>query len=131
MPRSSTAFAMRLKKLRAARGLSQEALAERAGLSKNAISSFERGERFPRARTLDGLARGLSVEPSALVGDLLTARERPPDDSARRGAAVGELVALLDGEPERSVRLVADLARLVLPELRREAGEAPAQRKRR
>lgn len=50
-----------LKRLREAQRLSQEALAERAGLSRSAYRNIERGRSQPRVRTLEGLASALSV----------------------------------------------------------------------
>ena len=48
-----TAFGSLLKRLRVAAGLTQEALAERAGLSVRAISDLERGvNRAPHDDTL-------------------------------------------------------------------------------
>lgn len=57
-------FADALRSKRLALGLTQEALAERAGISTQAISSLERGtRRFPQRVTLDLLADALGLEP--------------------------------------------------------------------
>ncbi|HTZ87472.1 MAG TPA: helix-turn-helix transcriptional regulator [Solirubrobacteraceae bacterium] len=50
------------------RGLSQGALAERAGLSRTHVSYIERGIRRPRLETIVLLARGLGLTPAELVG---------------------------------------------------------------
>jgi predicted ATPase/DNA-binding XRE family transcriptional regulator len=51
-----------LRRLRSAAGLSQEALAERAGLSRNGISDLERGARqVPRLETVRMLADALAL----------------------------------------------------------------------
>ena len=56
------AFGALLKEFRDAVGLTQEALAERAGLSVRAISALERGvNRSPRRDTLDRLASALAL----------------------------------------------------------------------
>lgn len=55
-------FGVRLRQLREAVGLTQEALAERAGLSLNAIGALERGERrHPYPRTIRVLANALGI----------------------------------------------------------------------
>ena len=59
-PDARPSFAALLKAFRVARGLSQEALAERAGLSQDAISLLERGLRVaPRRDTVSRIARAL------------------------------------------------------------------------
>jgi transcriptional regulator with XRE-family HTH domain len=59
----------RLKTLRIRRALTQEELAERAGLSKNAINRLEVDKAEPRMSTLRKLAQALGVDPSELVGE--------------------------------------------------------------
>jgi predicted ATPase/DNA-binding XRE family transcriptional regulator len=59
-------FGTRLKRERQARGLTQEALAARAGLSARAISDLERGiNRAPRRETLRLLAEALQLSAEA------------------------------------------------------------------
>jgi transcriptional regulator with XRE-family HTH domain len=71
-------FGELLRRLRAAAGLSQAALAERAGLSERGISDLERGvRRMPFPETLQLLARALEVpvsEFSAVLGAPRTTR---------------------------------------------------------
>ena len=57
----NTRIAQRLRELRDARGYSLEALAERSGVSRSAISLIERGQSSPTAVVLDKLAIGLSA----------------------------------------------------------------------
>lgn len=59
-----TRIGARLKRLRKREGLTQEALAEQAGISRVFEYYIEAGERLPTLRTLDRLARtlGLSLE---------------------------------------------------------------------
>lgn len=60
-------FGRALKDLRAARGLSQEALATRSGLHRTYISILERGLRSPTLETIAALAKALNRLPHALV----------------------------------------------------------------
>jgi len=55
------AFAERLRALRAERGVTQQVLANRAGLSRVSIARIETGEQLPRYRTLVALAGALGL----------------------------------------------------------------------
>ena len=61
------AFANEIRSLRIALGLSQEKLADRAGLHRNYVGMIERLERNPTLTAIEGLARGLDRRPSELV----------------------------------------------------------------
>lgn len=63
-------FGQIVRKLRLKRGLSQEELADRCGLHRNAIGLLERGERMPSIETIFGIAYGLRIKPSTLVAKL-------------------------------------------------------------
>src|ERR1700716_4716639 len=54
-------IAERVRELRAARGLSLDALASKSGVSRSMISLIERGESSPTAVVLEKLATGLGV----------------------------------------------------------------------
>jgi transcriptional regulator with XRE-family HTH domain len=63
----------RLAELRLRRGLTQESLAERAGLSVDVIRKLEQGRRrTARLSSINALARALDTEPSYLVGQPVT-----------------------------------------------------------
>jgi len=67
------AFGEQLRQLRLRAGLSQEALAERAGLAAKAIAALERGARrspYPRTLGLLGEALGLSAAERAALADV-------------------------------------------------------------
>jgi len=66
----SQRLAVLLRKLRKERGLSQEALAERAGLHRNFISLVERNESQPTVDTLFRLADALGVPAVDLVAQI-------------------------------------------------------------
>ena len=59
----------KLKDLRIRRALTQYELADRAGISTNALNRIELNKAEPHMSTLRKLAKALSVDPSELVGD--------------------------------------------------------------
>jgi len=61
-------FIMRLKQLRADRGITQEALAKKARLSRVYIARLELGQQDPTLGTLTKLAKALKVKVGRLVG---------------------------------------------------------------
>jgi transcriptional regulator with XRE-family HTH domain len=71
----AAAFGRRVREVRTAKKLTQEALAEAAGLHPTFISNIERGYRVPSVPTLLKLAEGLQVQPSQLVDDLCGSSE--------------------------------------------------------
>ena len=60
-------LATNLRRLRAERGLSQEALADLAGIHRNYLGGIERRERNVGLDNLERLARALSVSVSELM----------------------------------------------------------------
>lgn len=65
-PRVNERIASRVSEMRAARGMSLEALAERSGVSRSMISLIERSETSATAVVLEKLAAGLDVALAAL-----------------------------------------------------------------
>ena len=63
-------FARNLKRARESGGLSQEALADKAGMHRNEISLLERGEREPKIGTVARLAKALGVKSADLLRGL-------------------------------------------------------------
>ena len=60
-------FGEYVRKLRKAKGISQEELAELAGLHRNYIGGIERGERNVALLNIVRLAKALGVSPSELL----------------------------------------------------------------
>jgi transcriptional regulator with XRE-family HTH domain len=60
-------FGARLRKVRVAKGISQERLAELAGLHRTYVSSVERGSRNISLLNIDKLAVALGVPMARLV----------------------------------------------------------------
>src|SRR5215471_17651837 len=78
----TTAFGAALRSMRLAAGLSQAALAERAGLSEKAVGALERGDRTtPRPATVALLADAVGASPAERDRLLAAARaeERPTE----------------------------------------------------
>ncbi len=64
---AKVAFGLRLRELRLARGLSQEALAQKAGVDRTYVSSVERGRRNVSLEIIHLLADALGVHPAELL----------------------------------------------------------------
>jgi transcriptional regulator with XRE-family HTH domain len=58
---------MRIRELRVAKGISQEALADEAGVHRTYMGSVERGERNISLDNIVRIARALKVAPGALL----------------------------------------------------------------
>lgn len=114
------AFSTLLRRYRLCAGLSQEALAERADVSVEAVSALERGvHRAPHAATIDLLATALQLDKKER-GELAIAavRRRAPRQSrrvalkalpsplTRHVGRTGEIAAARSLLVERSVRLL-------------------------
>jgi transcriptional regulator with XRE-family HTH domain len=56
-----------VRRIRTAKGLSQEELALDAGMKRSYLSDLERGTRNPSVRALGRLAIALGVEPAELL----------------------------------------------------------------
>ncbi len=82
----STTIAQRLYELRRAHGISQEDLARKLGVSRQAVSKWECGESVPGTDNLIALARLYGVELDALLG---IGRDAEADDEAPAQVASG------------------------------------------
>lgn len=65
-----TAFGLALRGYRNKAGLSQEGLAEKAGVHRTYISSVERGQRNVGLDNICRIAEALSISPADLFGGL-------------------------------------------------------------
>jgi predicted ATPase/DNA-binding XRE family transcriptional regulator len=99
----SRAFGAKLRELRIAAGLTQEELAERAGLSVRGISDLERGARsHPRFETVRLLADTLELAPEARAA--LVAAARPPAGTTPTNVA--PKIEIISTLPVPATRLV-------------------------
>jgi transcriptional regulator with XRE-family HTH domain len=55
-------FGRRIRGLREAMGISQEELADRAGMHRTYLGGIERGERNPALKNISALAKALEVD---------------------------------------------------------------------
>ena len=68
--RTLRALANRIRELRDQKGISQEELAHRAGLSRTGMGFLETGKRWPRLDTLMKVADGLNITLDELLKGL-------------------------------------------------------------
>jgi transcriptional regulator with XRE-family HTH domain len=61
--------ARNLRRLRQKRGLSQEELADRAGLNRNYVGMIEREENAPTVDALEQLAKALDINAAELLSN--------------------------------------------------------------
>src|SRR5437879_4779793 len=107
---------MHLRRLRAAAGLTQDQLAGRAGLSANAISALERGDRRRASRhTIQSLADALGLAESARQA-LYASVAPPPDGWTGSGHVPASPAPLIGREADIDavLRLLADSRLLTL-----------------
>lgn len=106
----------RIRALRTQRGLTQEALCERAGISRDAVTRIESGSRVPTIDTLDRLAKGLGVSVSELV-------QTSPLKAPKQPMPVRRVVALLEEQSaevqEAAEEIVRALVRVAPPRPKR------------
>src|SRR5215208_4249824 len=103
MSETTTLFSETLRRLRSAAALSQEALAERAGLSKRGISDLERGARLvPRLETVRLLADALALGDADRLALLAAARPEASPTVSSADAGTSPLLAL----PRPPTRLI-------------------------
>ncbi|MFC5176508.1 ATP-binding protein [Nocardioides taihuensis] len=140
----SETFAARLRRLREAAGLTQEELADRAGLSSKAVSLLERGERTkPYPHTVSSLADALGLPEDERAALVAAARGRtasatraasyagmPPTPLLGREQLLHEIAVLLQAGETRLLTLTGPggvgKTRLAQALLAQQAGAWPA-----
>ena len=81
--------------LRKQQGLSQEELAEKIGVSRQAVSSWERGIATPDVETLNTLAKLFDVDLSSLISGESFERKKPKDTAQYRTALLIASIVLM------------------------------------
>jgi len=64
------AIASRIRSVRKSRGMTQEQLAEKVGLSTTYVGQIERSERVPTLNSLFGILKALKIEAAAMFAGL-------------------------------------------------------------
>lgn len=83
-------FSDRLKKIREQKGLTQEQLAQRSGLSRRMIQKYESGVARPRFDASEKIASALEVPVSELLGENGTLVAQAVEKYGSRGAKQAE-----------------------------------------
>ena len=98
-------LANRLAELRKQKGLSQEELADRLGVSRQAISKWERGEASPDTDNLIELAKIYDISLDELVGlsssNKEEPKEEPKEESANSVRIDDDGIHIVDDEGQR------------------------------
>ena len=99
-------FGKRMRSLRRAKDMTQEQLAERAGLSLQSVGEIERGRGNPTLVNIERLSAALEEDLTVLfdVGDVGLTKEQVQK----------ELEQLLAGASEEQVRAVLTMARVLI-----------------
>ncbi len=82
-----------IKNLRKNKGLSQKELAQRSGLSANAMCSIEKNEAFPSRDSIDRICKALEIPTSYLMFFSVTDEDIP----AEKRVAFNAMKAILMG----------------------------------
>lgn len=96
------AIGQRIRRVRRARGFSQEQLAEKVGISTTHMSHIETANTKLSLSVFVEIAEALEVQTDALLYDA-------PRDSA--SLAMAEISALLEGCDARQARFIAEMAK--------------------
>lgn len=92
----------RIRKVRKARGLSQDALAEKVGISTTHMSHIETGNTKLSLAVFVELATALDVRADELLFD---------STAADRTASIEEILLVLEGCTPQQVRIIEDLVK--------------------
>ena len=97
-------------------GLSQQALAERAGLSVDSVGKLERGEQLVSMKTLNKLCQALAIPLPAFFG---AESEGSQEDDAQKG--ILSLCLFLSGKDPKHIRLADEMTRQLIARLEADA----------
>lgn len=92
----------RLGQLRAERNLTQDQLAEIAGVSRVSYTRYENGTRTPKTAPLLKMAEFFDVDPAYIIGD---AEERRPPQTINKEAECAVLFEQLTSEEKKQAEM--------------------------
>lgn len=98
----------RIRELRRERGMTQEELCERAGISVDAVSRIEGGKRTPNLDTLQRLSEAFGVPAAALFEGAPAPSERP------LAAPIRRVATLLETQPSDVLTLAESVVTAVV-----------------
>lgn len=99
----------RLQELRKLRGYERTELAERAGVSRDAVRKIENGETSPNLDTIHALCQALRVS----LAEFFTT-----PSGSREDQAIAQLAAYLADKPYERIQLVDQVARVIIEQLK-------------
>ena len=91
-------FGTTFRTIRKSKGMNQDEVAERAGLSTSYISDVERGAANPKLDTIEALARGIDVDVMNLFN--FTKRNVPPEELKKR------IIEYIQNEDDSSIESI-------------------------
>ncbi|HIG52719.1 MAG TPA: XRE family transcriptional regulator [Candidatus Handelsmanbacteria bacterium] len=101
-------------------GLSQQTLAERAGLSVDSVGKLERGEQLVSLKTLNKLCQALGIPLPVFFG---AETDTSPDDAQK--TILGLCLYLSDKDPKH-IRLANEMVRQLITRLEADQNSGPA-----
>lgn len=101
----------RMRKERLSLGITQEVLAEKAGISVSFLGQVERGERKPSLETVVNIANSLSVTVDFLLSDSYKTAPK---------SLIDELAYLVRETPEKDIKTVIEVTKTILREKKSE-----------
>lgn len=99
-------FGKRVRELRKKKGLSQEALAQKAGLHYTYIGQVERGKKNPSLKSIEKIANALDTSLPHLFSFL---EEKSPDDKLRN-----QIIDLLKDKDTSTLELLLKVTRAIV-----------------
>lgn len=92
----------RIRKIRKARGLTQEQLAEKVGISKTHMSHIETGNTKLSLSTFISLAEVLEVSTDEFIHD---------NNSLARNLSINNIISLLDNSSTLQIKIIEDIVK--------------------